>query len=46
MPTLYEVFFWIGILITIITLWSVFSKDDADLCVSEYELNRLNGNKY
>ena len=42
MPTLYEVFFWIGILITVATLWGVFSKGDADLYVSESELNRLN----
>lgn len=46
MPTLYEVFFWVGILITVITLWGVFSKREVDLYVSEYELNRLNGNKY
>ena len=46
MPTLYEVFFWVGILITVATLWSVFSKGEADLYVSEYELDRLNGNKY
>ena len=46
MPTLYEVFFWVGALITVATLWGVFSKDEADLYVSEHELDRLNGNKY
>ena len=46
MPTLYEVFFWVGVLITIATLWGVFSKGEDGLCVSEYELDRLNGNKY
>ena len=46
MPTLYEVFFWVGILITVVTLWGVFSKGEADPYVSEYELDRLNGNKY
>jgi hypothetical protein len=46
MPTLYEIFFWIGALITVATLWGVFSEDDADLYVSEYELDRLKGNKY
>ena len=46
MPTLCEVFFWIGIFITTVTLWSMFSKGEVDLYVSEYELDRLNGNKY
>ena len=46
MPTLYEIFFWIGVLLTVATLWSVFSTGDANLYVSEYELDRLNGNKY
>lgn len=46
MPTLYELLFWIGAFIIIATLWGVFSTGDADLYVSDYELDRLNGNKY
>ena len=46
MPTLYEVFFWVGILITAVILWGMFSKSETDLYVSEYELDRLNENKY
>lgn len=46
MPTLYELLFWIGAIITVATLWGVFSTEDADLYVSDYELDRLNGNKY
>ena len=46
MPTLYELLFWIGAFITVAILWGVFSTGDADLYVSDYELNRLNGNKY
>ena len=46
MPTLYEVFFWVGIIITVATLWVVSSKSETDLYVSEYELDRLNGDKY
>lgn len=46
MPTLYEAFFWVGILIIMATLWGVFSKSKADLYVSDYELNKLNENKH
>lgn len=46
MPTLYELLFWFGAFITVVTLWGVFSTGDADLYVSNYELDRLNGNKY
>lgn len=46
MPTLYELLFWIDAIITVATLWGVFSAEDADLYVSNYELDRLNGNKY
>ena len=46
MPTLYEVFFWVGILVTVAILWSIFSKGETNLYVSEYELDRLNENKH
>ena len=46
MPTLFEMFFWIGAFLTVVTLWAVFSHDEPDLYVSDYELDRLNGNKY
>ena len=46
MPTLYEVFFWVGVFITVVTLWGMLSKGETDLYVSEYEMDRLNGKKY
>lgn len=46
MPTLHELLFWIGAFITVATLWGVFSTENVDLYVSDYELDRLNGNKY
>lgn len=46
MPTLCEIFFWIGAIITVVTLWCVFSPGETDLYVSDYELDRLNGNKH
>ena len=45
MPTLYEVFFWIVALVTVFGLWCKFASDSGDY-VSQYELDRLNGNKY
>lgn len=46
MPTLYELLFWIGAIVAVATLWGVFSDENIDLYVSDYELDRLNGNKY
>ena len=45
MPTLYEVFFWIGLLFACGLVFGLLAPAES-LYVSEYELDRLNGNKY
>lgn len=45
MPTLYEVFFWIAMLFVCALAFGFFAPKES-LYVSQYELDRLNGNKY
>lgn len=46
-PTTYEMVFWFIMLVVAYGLGTfLFCRKKEDLYVSEYELDRLNGNKY
>lgn len=46
-PTLYEIIFWFSMLVAVYGFSAVlFMGRKEELYVSEYELDRLNGNKY
>jgi hypothetical protein len=47
MPSVYELIFWVCLLIGACGLGIViFGKTDSDLYVTEDELDRINGGKY
>lgn len=47
MPSVYELIFWIGMLIVVCGFGIIiFGKTEPDLYVTEDELDRINGGKY
>lgn len=47
MPSVYELIFWVCLLIGAYGFGIViFGKTESDLYVTEYELDRINGEKY
>ena len=45
MPTVYEIIFWIAMVFVCVLAFGIFAPKES-LYVSQYELDRLNGNKY
>lgn len=45
MPTVYEIIFWIAMIFVCAFAFGIFAPKES-LYVSQYELDRLNGNKY
>lgn len=47
MPSVYEMIFWMCMLIAVYGFGVViFGKTESDIRVTEYELDRINGKKY